>query len=281
LNNYVAARFEEILSINCKYVVIGKEVGESGTPHLQGYIYFEQPKSMKQLKELIVGAHLEISKGTAAQNRVYCTKDGNFEERGVIPASQEEKGLKGKEKLKEMWTLAVEGQFLELPPQNIRVWEYIHQKYQAPPVDLSVLNNQWIFGPTGSGKSSLIRSLKIPFYPKPMSKWWDGYSGEEVVVLDDFAPEHGKFLGYFLKIWADHYAFNAEVKGGMLKIRPKYLLITSQYRLSDCFEENQTVQALARRFREWNMDEKLGIDFVLDPAHITSAVVDDDDISVL
>ncbi len=257
LNNYVDAMYDQTLAITCKYVVIGKEVGENGTPHLQGYIYFEQPKSMKQLKELIVGAHLEIAKGTAAQNRVYCSKEGNFEERGVIPASQDEKGLKGKEKSKAMWELAIAGKYFDLPPQNIKTWEYIHQKYQLKPKDLSVLSNRWIYGPTGSGKSSLIRSLGRAFYPKGMNKWWDGYDGEDIIVLDDFAPEHGKFLGYFLKIWADHYVFNAEVKGGMLRIRPKCILVTSQYTLESCFEEHQTVLALSRRFEEWNMEERL------------------------
>ena len=81
-----------------------------------------------------------------------------------------------------------------------------------------------------------------------MNKWWDGYEGEDVVVLDDFAPEHGKYLGYYLKIWADHYVFNAEVKGGMIRIRPKTLVITSQYKLRDCFEEVETKDAVERRF---------------------------------
>lgn len=82
-----------------------------------------------------------------------------------------------------------------------------------------------------------------------MNKWWDGYQGEDVVILDDFAPEHGKFLAYYLKIWADHYAFNAEIKGAMLKIRPKTFLITSQYRLEDCFESPEDIEAIKRRFK--------------------------------
>jgi len=93
-----------------------------------------------------------------------------------------------------------------------------------------------------------VRETYESFYSKPMSKWWDGYDQEETVVLDDFDPNHAKFLSYFLKIWADHYVFNAEVKGGMLKIRPKVIVVTSQYSIEQCFESQEEIDAIKRRF---------------------------------
>jgi hypothetical protein len=199
-------------------------------------------------------AHFLAARGDALSNKEYCTKSGDFFEAGQIPATQAEKGRRGKEAAAERWNLAKAGKFEELPPESIKTYEYIHAKFGLAPKDLEGLDNLWIFGPTGCGKSRYVRDTFATFYSKPMSKWWDGYSGEEVVVLDDFDPSHGKFLGYFLKIWADRYVFNAEVKGGMLKIRPKRVVVTSQYLLSACFEDHETIDAITRRFNLIDMN---------------------------
>jgi len=172
---------------------------------------------------------------------------GPYEERGVRPMSQKDKGVCGKQSIEERWALAKEGRFEELPPEQIKTYEYIYAKFTTV-VDRPVLENFWIWGPSGCGKSRHVRDTYTVFYSKGMSKWWDGYQGEETVVLDDFDPSHGKFLAYYVKIWADHYVFNGEVKGGMLRIRPKTLIVTSQYNLHACFEEEEAVSALLRRF---------------------------------
>ena len=46
----------------------------------------------------------------------------------------------------------------------------------------------WVlWGPSGTGKSRFV-AARWPdaFWKAPESKWWDGYSGQETVVLDDF-----------------------------------------------------------------------------------------------
>ena len=69
-----------------KYLVFGREVGESGTRHLQGYVVFEKPKRFNEaLKCFEDGTHIEPTKGTALQASTYCKKDGDFEEFGNHP----------------------------------------------------------------------------------------------------------------------------------------------------------------------------------------------------
>lgn len=258
LNNYTPEDEWSIVGISCQYLIYGREVGDSGTPHLQGFIQFPKPgKSLVAMKKLIPRAHFEVTKGNIDQNIEYCSKEGDFTERGVKPMSQKRKGECGKASLEERWALAKEGKFEELPPEMIKTYEYIHRKYQVSE-DRAVLNNIWIHGPSGCGKSRYVRDTYESFYSKPMSKWWDGYDREDVVVLDDFDPNHAKFLAYFLKIWADHYVFNAEVKGGMLKIRPKTIIVTSQYSIEQCFETSEEVDAIRRRFTVMTMGPQPG-----------------------
>jgi GTPase SAR1 family protein len=122
-------------------------------------------------------------------------------------------------------------------------------------IDLPELNNLWIWGPAGCGKSTTARRMcNNDFYPKQMNKWWDGYQNEEVVIIDDFEKE--SHLGHHLKIWADHFSFLAETKGGMLQIRPKRIIITSNYSPHDCFPEDELQKAILRRFKIQRMGDE-------------------------
>jgi len=70
-----------------KYLIFGRETGESGTPHLQGYFELHKKLRLTQIKA-IVGferAHLEVSRGSSLQASDYCKKEGNFEEFGELP----------------------------------------------------------------------------------------------------------------------------------------------------------------------------------------------------
>lgn len=79
LNNYENIDISSIVlcfSNKCKFAIVGKEVGDSGTPHLQGYCEFKtkcRPKGL--LSERI---HWEKAKGNRDANVDYCSKDNNI-----------------------------------------------------------------------------------------------------------------------------------------------------------------------------------------------------------
>lgn len=236
------------------YLIIGKEFGDSGTPHLQGFVQFCSKKSLVGLKKFNPRIHWEATKGSIDQNIQYCSKANDFMEYGIKPMDVKQKAECGKRSLEERWKLARSGQFEQLAPENIKVYEYIYRK-NITCLDRELLDNQWIWGPSGCGKSKYVRDTYPTFYLKPMSKWWDGYNGEDVVCLDDVDPKHAEWLGYFLKIWCDHYVFNAEVKGCMLRIRPKTVIVTSQFPLEIVFPNAEDREALSRRFTVLAMGE--------------------------
>ncbi len=252
LNNYTDAQYEQLRSVECKYLVVGKEVGESGTPHLQGYVYFENALRFDTVKGRLPGEpHIEAQRGSNEQAIAYCKKDAAFEEFGEPPMSQKRKG----ELNAERWALAkrqaIEGKSEDIDPQ-IYIQHYssirgIMRDHPQDVADADDVTGVWIYGVAGVGKSRYARENYPKAYLKAMNKWWDGYRGEENVILDDVDPSHSTWIGKFIKDWTDRYAFPAEIKGFMIKIRPKKFIITSQYSIDQIWQDEETRAAVSRR----------------------------------
>lgn len=117
------------------------------------------------------------------------------------------------------------------------------------PALLKSLSNVWIYGRSGCGKSARARYLAPGAYIKNMSRQqWPDYEFEEDVIIDDWSP-YCMHQSDELKLWTDRYAFQADIKYGGMRIRPKRIIITSQYSIEECFSKNQnTVDAIKRRF---------------------------------
>lgn len=86
LNNY-SKEEEDSLRLICsnssKYFIWGYEIGEEGTPHLQGYIEFKKkcrPISVIKNKRV----HWEKCKGTKDDNFNYCSKGGHYFINGIL-----------------------------------------------------------------------------------------------------------------------------------------------------------------------------------------------------
>ena len=61
----------------------------------------------------------------------------------------------------------------------------------------------WYWGAPGTGKTRKATAEHPDAYKKLQNKWWDGYQGQDVVILDDLGTETAKALTTHLKLWAD------------------------------------------------------------------------------
>lgn len=258
VNNYTSEEEELIKNIKCKYLVYGKEVGDCGTKHLQGFIVFSGVRTLDRASRVFnKRAHLEIKRGSFKEASDYCKKDGEVFEKGDLPLDQVCKGEKEKEKWKNILAKAYEGDETWLAEQYPSIYFRSlplfrsHKKF-----DLSVLDytdadtpHEWWYGETGSGKS---RQLNVQFpdhYPKLVNKWWCAYSGEDVVGIEEWPREVNDILISYLKKWVDRYKFMAEYKGGSFVIRPKKIIVLSNFSLEEAFLKVDDLAPLRRRFK--------------------------------
>jgi hypothetical protein len=89
----------------------------------------------------------------------------------------------------------------------------------------------WLWGKSGTGKTHFAHeAFGEDLYLKTKNKWWDGYNGERTVAINEWNPQQRDLRDQLCE-WADKYKFRAEVKGGMLDVRPERIIVTSNYSL--------------------------------------------------
>jgi hypothetical protein len=216
------------------YLVFGREVGDSGTRHLQGYIEFRIRKSLPFLKRTISQrAHWETRKGKGSEASLYCRKDGDYEEFGESPGCTMGKRTdldKIRERIKDGATSQ------EIADSYFSQW-CIYRKAFAeyrslcnPPRDRLGLRVYVLWGEPGTGKTRFVhyvtQSAGVGLWTSctPDLKWFDGYRGEPVVLLDDY---RGEGSGSFLLRVLDIYALQVPVKGGFVAWIPTTIFMTS------------------------------------------------------
>lgn len=95
LNNYTPAELTAIVdsASGFDYLCFGRELGDSGTPHLQGFLCLPQKKRLAQVKQLdgLSRAHFEkrSPRSTPAQAAEYCKKEGDYDEYGELPGKKQ------------------------------------------------------------------------------------------------------------------------------------------------------------------------------------------------
>lgn len=130
--------------------VCGQEVGESGTPHLQGYVYLKNARTFAQMKAKWGSCHWEKAKGNPKQNRTYCTKDDHYVE-GGWPIDAKAVAAGRVERAKAKYTDVIWKEWQQ------RIVDFV----ASPPDDRTV---KWVVDVDGGkGKSFLAKYLYLTY----------------------------------------------------------------------------------------------------------------------
>lgn len=113
LNNYTQSDLDRLSTPipSVDYLIFGKEVGISGTPHLQGTVCFPDRKRLSSVVTIIGQCHLEPVR-LLQQSFEYCKKDGDFIEWGIPPSIAPTQN-KGENELEEFKQTVQQGVFDE------------------------------------------------------------------------------------------------------------------------------------------------------------------------
>jgi len=245
------------------FLCFGREHGEGGTPHLQGYLELRVKKSLAALKRLpgLTRGHFEIARGTSEENITYCSKsidDGTefFRVGDCISQGQRTDLLSIREALArgETPAAACGDDFTTFLRYHRGLEAYQRAIFSTPRKHLTSL--VWIWGPTGSGKSRLANFEASTWGDgnyfsagDKTGQWFDGYLGQKAAIFDDITPESRIRPDLFLNL-IDRYPLLVPVKGGFVHWRPTIVYITSNYSPVEIYGTEPNWAAFVRRLEE-------------------------------
>lgn len=241
LNNYTPFEIEELKLYPSKYLVFGYETAPTtGTPHIQGYIEFAGVKKFDTLKKFNPRVRWETRRGTAQEASDYCKKDGNFVEIGAISKQGTRTDLNivadAVMEKKSIREIAMEhpATFIKYSKGITALFnsQFIHRT-AAPYIE-------WRWGLAGVGKTRYcVEAHSSSHYIKDGTMWWDGYTQQEAIIIDDF---DGKWPFRDLLRLLDRYEYQGQVKGGYIPINSPYIYITCEFAPSHYWNSNELSQ---------------------------------------
>lgn len=245
-----AHEFIPYLPPRVRYIRGQLECGNgTGYLHWQLLVIFERSVRLSAVKSVFgVGVHCELSKSEAANSYVW--KD----ETAVIGTRFELGSKPIKRNSAKDWdaikSSAISGNLDDIP-SDIYVRCYSSLKRIAvdhlrPDPIVKTVKVYW--GITGSGKSHKAwDELGLDAYPKdPRTKFWDGYSGQVSVIIDEFRGSID--ISHILR-WTDRYPVIVEIKGSSVPLRATTIIFTSNLHPKDWYPDldQETQNALLRR----------------------------------
>lgn len=245
------------------YLCVGEETAPTtGLRHYQGYVEFVTKRTRSGAQKILgfsQACHLEPSNGSREQNRRYCSKEGSVLYDGGRGINVTQGTRTDLEEVKHI--LDSGGSIRDVAETNFSLFCRYHNSLQRYALLVSEPRNYrtqciWIYGRPGTGKSRWIHESNCglgprPTYwmPRPQADWWDGYTGQPFVAIDDF---DGSMPRTFLLRILDRYPLKVPYKGGFTEFRARVVFITSQRHPDDYYPlaDGNEKAAIRRRIDE-------------------------------
>lgn len=268
LNNYTPDEYKWLTEVfpkwNPSWLIVAKEVGESGTLHLQGACILGKQVGFSTLKMWpgFRRAHVETMRGLPSASLAYCSKqDQNPFIFGDLPTPGKRtdlhvavEAIQDGESLRDM-ALGDHGVAIVKFYKGLTMLRSLRSKPRDPSNPPKLY---WVYGPTGSGKTrscfefgALIAGPSDVWLSNGQCQWFDGYDGQRVAILDDFRAK-GVSFNFLLRL-TDIYPFNVPFKGGFVNWAPDVIFFTAPHDIRTTFSTRfehvpEDVRQLERRF---------------------------------
>lgn len=245
-NNYTEDTLDIVVNTGHSYIIVGEEVGESGTPHYQIYVEYTHQRTFSSvIKAFKKKAHIEVAKADATKNREYCKKQKVLLEEGTPKAQGRRNDLKIiKTNIKHGKGIRQMLDSEEITSyQGLRCAELL-MKYVEPERKIAP-KIIWRFGQARSGKSRWVYENYSEVYTPISFKWWEGYDGHKVVLIDDLRADWCPFAE-FLKL-TDRYPYKVEFKGGSRQLLAETIIITSPFHPTQVWDTDEDMEQLLGR----------------------------------
>lgn len=215
------------------FLVCGLELSPTtGKPHLQSAIYFENGLICDSVRGLFPRSHVTPFRSEPLVNWNYCVKGGDI----YFKHGEEPEGKGARTDLQRAIQLIDDGatyieftrQVTSLAAQSsyFRLLSALLGDPIPRRTDKEVV---YIYGVPGGGKSQYAESLcdGKSFYRYGEGKWFDGYRGEDTILIEDLGPL--KLTWSLLLSLTDVIPMRCEFKNGSFFINPRRVIMTSQF----------------------------------------------------
>jgi len=249
---------------------IGREVGASGTPHLQGHLVLRRPARLAALHRWFPNVHFEVRRGSEQQAREYTEKEGDPDRLDWDDRHQGQRSdLTALTALVQANPrIGVRSAASQMPTAYVKYHAGVRALALAllplPPM-VCPRNVRWFFGPTGTGKSYTALQEALAATPDESNvfrwtlhnlKFAGDYTGQQFVVLDELRSDWEHFTFARLLTILDAYRCEVEVKNGQAPWCATDIWVTTPLHPDDFITDAerrgnpQAVQQLRRRIRE-------------------------------